>query len=85
MASWSARAPRSIKQHAGTTPVSSVQMKNKSGDGAHLQDYMKTVSNLTNTQKALVSQMGLQPYTSALMSFSFILGSRLGYSPGSIT
>jgi hypothetical protein len=48
-----------------------MQMKNKSGDGAHMQDYMKTVSNLTNTQKVLVSQMGLQPYISALRSFSF--------------
>jgi hypothetical protein len=69
MASWAARAPRSNRQ--SVDEPSSRKLKLTTGNPELMDEYMKTVSNLTTTQKELVKDMDLLTYTSALRSYRF--------------
>jgi hypothetical protein len=71
MSSWSARAPRSLKQSPQKPAATHNERKLTFGNTGVADQFNRAVRNLNPAQQAIVNEMGLLSFTSALRVYNF--------------
>jgi hypothetical protein len=71
MSSWSARAPRTLKQSQQQAAATHNEKKLTFGNTGVANEFNRAVRNLNPAQQAIVNEMGLLSFTSALRVYNF--------------